>query len=38
MRMLGEPLSHSAGAVAGALRLVFTSAISGDHIPLGNLD
>lgn len=36
MKMLWEPLSHFTGVVA--LRHMFTSAISGNHIPQGNLD
>lgn len=38
MKMLWDPLSHFTGVVSVALRRMFTSAISDNHIPQGNLD
>lgn len=38
MKMLWDPLSHFTGVVAVALRHMFTSTISDNHIPQGNLD
>lgn len=38
MKMLWDPLCHFTGVVSVALRHVFTSAISNNHIPQGNLD
>lgn len=38
MKMLWDSLSHFTGVVSVALRHMFTSAISGNQIPQGNLD
>lgn len=38
MKMLWDPLSYLTGVVAVALRLMFTSAISNNHIPQGRLN